>query len=205
MQNKSVSIAVAYHSGFGHTETLAKSVVTGINAVEGATGVLVDVTQLNGDFTVLNAADAIILGSPTYLGSVSGPFKMFMDETSKIFFGRGWQNKLAAGFTVSASRSGDKMTTIVQMTVFAAQHGMIWVGANDMAGNNSSAGSENDINRLGSYLGMMAQANVDEGPEVAPPAADHQTAESFGKRIADASLRWGNAPATQPRELELTA
>ncbi|MGH0002029.1 flavodoxin family protein [Pseudovibrio ascidiaceicola] len=205
MQDKRVSVAVAYHSGFGHTETLAKSVVNGINSIENADGVLVDVTGLNGDFAILNNADAIIFGSPTYLGSVSGPFKMFMDETSKVWFDRGWQNKLAAGFTVSASQSGDKMTTLVQMSVFAAQQGMIWVGANDMAGNNSSAGSVEDINRLGSYLGMMAQANVDEGPDVAPPNADHRTAESFGKRIAEASLRWGNAPATQPQQLEATA
>ncbi|KZK92756.1 p-benzoquinone reductase [Pseudovibrio sp. Ad5] len=205
MQDKRVSVAVAYHSGFGHTETLAKSVVNGINSIENADGVLVDVTGLKGDFAILNNADAIIFGSPTYLGSVSGPFKMFMDETSKVWFDRGWQNKLAAGFTVSASQSGDKMTTLVQMSVFAAQQGMIWVGANDMAGNNSSAGSVEDINRLGSYLGMMAQANVDEGPDVAPPNADHRTAESFGKRIAEASLRWGKAPATQPQELEATA
>ncbi|WP_108818840.1 flavodoxin family protein [Pseudovibrio sp. Alg231-02] len=205
MQDKRVSVAVAYHSGFGHTETLAKSVVNGINSVEAADGVLVDVNALNDDFTVLNNADAIIFGSPTYLGSVSGPFKMFMDATGQIWMHRGWQNKLAAGFTVSASPAGDKQSTIIQMSVFAAQHGMIWVGANDAPGNNSSTSTADSINRLGAYQGMMAQANVDEGPEVAPPNADHRTAEAFGKRIAEASLRWGKAPATQPQELEATA
>lgn len=205
MKDTSVSVAVAYHSGFGHTEVLAKSVINGINSVEGAEGVLVDVTELNGDFTVLNNADAIIFGSPTYLGSVSGPFKVFMDETGIIWMNRGWQNKLAAGFTISSSLSGDKQSTIMQMAVYAAQHGMIWVGANDMPSNNTKSGPKDALNRLGSYQGMMAQANDDEGPDLAPPACDHRTAESFGQRIAEASLRWGKAPATPAKELEETA
>jgi len=39
-----------------------------------------------------------------------------------------WKDKIAAGFTNSASQSGDKLSTLLQLTVFAMQMGMIWVG-----------------------------------------------------------------------------
>lgn len=185
-----VKVAVAYHSGYGHTEALAKSVAAG--AEQGGAEVALlsvgDLDELNWD--LLNDADAIIFGSPTYMGSVSGPFKMFMDASSKIWFEQGWQNKLAAGFTVSASMSGDKLGTLMQMSIFAAQHGMLWSGLGMMPGNNSTQGSNEDLNRLGSFLGVMAQANADQGAEESPPASDHRTAEALGQRVAEAAQRW---------------
>lgn len=185
------TIAVVYHSGFGHTEALAKSVAAGAAAADNAKVILIKAEDENKDWEALAAADAIIFGSPTYMGSVSAPFKAFMDESSKIWFEQGWKNKIAAGFTVSASQSGDKLNSLIQLAVFAAQHGMVWVGAGEAPGNNSSTGSVEDINRLGSYLGLMAQANADQAADVAPPAADHKTAEIFGKRIAESAIRWG--------------
>ena len=47
-----------------------------------------------------------------------------------------------------------------------------------------------DLNRVGSYLGLMTQANIDEGPETAPVSSDHRTAELFGRRVAEAAVRW---------------
>jgi len=67
---------------------------------------------------------------------------------------------------------------------------MIWVGLGLMPGNNSSKGSPEDLNRLGSFLGAMAQSNVDQGPEHAPTAADLRTAEHLGRRVAKAAARW---------------
>lgn len=187
---KSLNIAVAYHSGYGHTEAIAKSVAKGA-AQGGATVSLVSVENLDElNWDTLNSADAIIFGSPTYMGSVSGQFKMFMDASSKVWFEQGWKDKLAAGFTVSASQSGDKLNTLIQMSVYAAQQGMIWAGTGMMPGNNSSGGSVEDQNRLGSFLGLMAQANADESADITPPATDHRTAEAFGKRIAEVSNRW---------------
>ena len=188
--SKTLKIAVAYHSGYGHTEAIAKSVAKGAEqgGAEVALVSVADLDELNWD--TLNEADAIIFGSPTYMGSVSGQFKTFMDASSKVWFEQGWKDKLAAGFTVSASQSGDKLNTLVQMSIYAAQQGMIWAGTGMMPGNNSSAGSVEDQNRLGSFLGLMAQANADEGADVTPPATDHRTAEAFGQRIAEAAERW---------------
>lgn len=190
-----VSIAIVYHSGYGHTKVLAESVAAGIALVPGAQAHLVPVEEAEAKTAVLDAADAIVFGSPTYMGSVTAKFKEFMEVSSKTWYGRGWANKLAAGFTVSASQNGDKLTTLIQMAVFAAQHGMVWVGNDLLPGNNSSTGSAEDLNRMGSFLGVMAQANADQGPDVAPPQADRKTAEHLGKRVAEAAQRWARGRA----------
>lgn len=186
-------IAVVYHSGFGHTDALAQSVAKGAAEVDGVNVTLVKAEEVDNHWEDLDNADGIIFGSPTYMGSVSAQFKTFMDASSKVWFTQGWKDKIAAGFTVSAAQSGDKLNTLVQMSIFAAQHGMIWTSTGMMPGNNSSTGSEEDVNRIGSFLGMMAQANADQGADVTPPATDHKTASVFGARVAEATKRWNGA------------
>ncbi len=177
-------VVVVYHSGYGHTEAQAKAVAHGAEKVAGTEVTLLNSEQAQQDWDTLNAADAIIFGSPTYMGSASAQFKAFMDASSSIWYQRGWKDKVAAGFTTSASQSGDKLNTIVQLTIFAAQHGMIWVGNDLLPGNNSSTGSVNDLNRLGGFLGALAQANSDQGADVAPLQSDLLTAEHLGERVA---------------------
>ncbi|MGV6820983.1 MAG: flavodoxin family protein [Parvularcula sp.] len=185
------SIAIAYHSGFGHTLALAEAVFRGVESVEGATANLIDVSEMtDADWSTLNNADAIIFGSPTYMGAVSGPFKMFMDQSSQIWFERGWQDKLAAGFTVSSSQAGDKYATLNQLATLAAQHGMIWVSLGMLPGNNSSTGSVDDLNRIGGSIGAMSQANNDQGGEVAPPQSDRETAAQLGKRVTELTAQF---------------
>ena len=181
-------IAVVYHSGYGHTKAQAEAVARGAQKVTGAVVNLITAEEaLN--LELLADADAIIFGSPTYMGSASAQFKAFMDASSKAWYTRDWQDKVAAGFTTSASQSGDKLNTLIQLAVFAAQHGMIWVGQDLMPGNNSSTGSVNDLNRLGGFLGAMAQANSDQGADVAPISSDLLTAEHLGERVAKIAKR----------------
>ena len=188
------TVAIVYHSGFGHTAVVAEHVAKGAGSVPGTTAKLYRAEDLaspeTGPWAELAAADAIVFGAPTYMGSASAPMKQFMDASSKIWMAQGWKDKIAAGFTNSASWSGDKLSTLNQFAVFAAQLGMVWVGTGLMPGNNSSAGSPEDINRVGSYLGLMTQANADQGPDVAPPQSDRQTAEVFGRRVAETAARW---------------
>lgn len=187
-------LAIVYHSGFGHTAVVAEHIAKGIKSVAGASVVLVKADDLAksdaGPWDELAKADGIIFGTPTYMGSASAGFKQFMDASSKVWGEQGWKNKLAAGFTVSGSQSGDKLATLQQLAVLAAQHSMIWVSTGLMPGNNSSKGSVEDVNRLGSFLGMMAQANSDQGPDVAPPQADRKTAELFGARVAEVTAQF---------------
>lgn len=190
-------VAIAYHSGFGHTKVLAEAVAAGARASADVSLVNVDdlpapsrESGYGGEWSVLAEADAIVFGCPTYMGSVSAGFKQFMEKTSHIWLEQGWKDKIAAGFTNSGSQSGDKLNTLTSLAIFGAQHCMVWVGLDVPAGNNSTKGSVDDLNRLGSFLGAMAQSNSDQGPEDAPPAADRKTAQALGERIAKAAARW---------------
>jgi NAD(P)H dehydrogenase (quinone) len=177
------SVAIVYHSGYGHTKAVAEAVNKGVASVAGTTAHLISVTDIESQWETLAKADAIIFGAPTYMGSASAPMKAFMDASSKVWFTQGWKDKLAAGFTVSASQSGDKLSTLQQFVTFAMQHGMVWVGLGIMPGNNSSKGSKDDLNRIGSYTGLMVQANADQGVEGIPDS-DVKTAEALGVRVA---------------------
>jgi NAD(P)H dehydrogenase (quinone) len=183
------SVAVVYHSGYGHTAEVAKAVAHGANLVEGIRAKLIRVEDIEKHWQDLDEAEAIIFGAPTYMGSASAPFKAFMDASSKVWFKQGWKDKIAAGFTHSGSQGGDKYNTITQLFTLAMQHGMIWAGLGLMPGNNSSKGSLNDLNRLGSFTGAMTQSNVDQGAE-AIPASDLKTAEHLGRRVAQVALQF---------------
>jgi NAD(P)H dehydrogenase (quinone) len=187
------SIAIVYHSGYGHTQALAEAVAKGARLVSGATVSLIPVAEAEARQAELDGADAIIFGSPTYMGGVSAEFARFKDWTSKRWMTRAWQDKLAAGFTVSASWGGDKQNTLNQLLTLAAQHGMVWVGLGLAPGNNHSKGSIDDLNRTGASLGVMAQANADQGVE-GIGASEFRTAQALGKRVAEAARRWREQP-----------
>jgi len=181
------SIAIVFHSGFGHTARQAEAVAEGARSVDGAQVALIPVAEWEQRKAELDAADAMVFGCPTYMGSMSAPMKAFMDGTGSIWYGQQWKDKLAAGFTNSGSPSGDKFNTLVGLTTFAAQHGMVWVGLGLLPRFKDGEGRE--INRAGSFLGAMAQSpGADHAVE--PPEDDLQTARLLGRRVAEAALRW---------------
>jgi multimeric flavodoxin WrbA len=186
-------VAIVDHSGYGHTKALAEAVAAGAGEVPDTKVSLVPVNEAEAREAELDAADAIIFGSPTYLGGVSAEFARFKDWTSKRWMSRTWQDKLAAGFTGSAAWNGDKHNTLYQFVTLAAQHGMVWVGLGLPPGNNHSKGSSADLNRTGASIGAMAQANADQGIE-GIGASDFQTMKALGRRVAQAAQRWRIAP-----------
>lgn len=187
-------VSIVYDSGYGHTAKQAEAVAEGVRQVTGAEVKLYAVGTGPIPFEQLNASDAIIFGSPTYNGALSAKLKQFFeDTTSPIWRQLKWRDKIAAGFTNSGAQSGDKLGTLVSMALFAAQHGMIWVGLDLMPGNSSSTASAADLNRLGSWLGAMAQSDTDAGPDVAPPESDLRTAAYLGKRVAEIAGRFDRA------------
>lgn len=178
-------VAIVYHSGYGHTARQAEAVGQGVEEVEGAEALLLSVEVAATRWDDLDAAEAIIFGAPTYVASASAAFKAFAEASSHAVMTRGgWRDKLAAGFTNSGSRAGDKLATLIQLALFAAQHGMHWINLALPPANNSTLGSENDLNRLGFWLGAAAQSNVDEGADLAPPESDLATARQLGRRVA---------------------
>ena len=184
-----IRVAIVFHSGYGHTARQAEAVRRGVEKVPGASVLYLTPEEAQARLDDLSAADAIIFGAPTYMGSASAPFKAFMDATSRIFVSGAWRDKIAAGFTNSASRAGDKLSTLMQFAILAAQLGMHWVNLGLLPGNNLSSGSEADLNRLGFFLGAGSQSNADQGPEVAPPQSDLLTAEHLGERVAMVALQ----------------
>lgn len=186
------TVAVVYHSGFGHTAAQARAVCEGALEVDGVNSRMVFAQDATKDPSILDEADAIVFGCPTYMGSASAGFKSFMDSTASVQARQRWKDKLAAGFTNSGGHSGDKLNTLIQLMLFAMQHGMLWVGLGLKDGNASSNGSMESLNRLGSYAGAMAQSNVDQGLE-GMFDSDLATARSHGRRIAEATLQWTGA------------
>jgi len=181
-----VKIAVVYHSGYGHTVKVAEAVARGAAGVEGALVELIEAGEASQRWRALDDADAIIMGAPTYMGSLSAPFKAFMDASSHLQYAeKRWANKVAAGFTNGASRGGDKQNSLVQLMTFAAQHQMHWVNLGLNYGNNRSVTNEDILNRDAYTLGVASQADMDQGGDVAPPASDLRTAEFLGRRVAE--------------------
>lgn len=178
-------VAIVYHSGYGHTEKMARHVEKGAAAVEGVDVLMLKLETGEEDFSSLADADAIIFGSPTYMGSVSAVLKLFMEKTSAIFIPRTWKDKIAGGFTLSHSMSGDKLNALMQMNIFAMQHGMIWVGFEQLNQSpDGEPGKSDVVNRIGAYLGLMGQTE-NAAPDVTPPSGDLLSAEIYGRRIAE--------------------
>jgi NAD(P)H dehydrogenase (quinone) len=185
---KMTKVAVVYHTGYGHTQKQAEAVHAGVASVAGTQ---VDLIKIDAEgnisdeaWTKLAAADGVIFGSPTYMGSVSWQFKKFADASSKPWFTQDWKDKLAAGFTNSASMNGDKGSTITYLMTFAMQHSMLWVGTGLMPAN-SKAAERNHVNYLAGFSGLLAQSPSDSSPDEGPLPGDLDTAKAFGQRFAE--------------------
>ncbi len=173
------NIAVVYYSGYGHTKVVAETFAQTIQAS------LIEIDQ-NGEISeqawqTLSEAKGIVFGAPTYMGSAPWQFKKFADATSKVWFTRGWQDKVFAGFTNSASLNGDKQVTLIQLQTLASQHGGIWVSLGLLPANTKEAKRE-DVNNLGGSVGLLVQtpsdASVDE-----IPTGDLETEKLYAQRV----------------------
>ena len=178
-------IVIVYHSGYGHTAKIAQAVAEG----SGATLLAIDAegNLPEGGWEQLATADTIVMGSPTYMGGPSWQFKKFADTSSKPWFTMQWKDKLAAGFTNSATLNGDKFSTLQYLFTLSQQHGMLWVGMG-MQGPNAKKHTRDDINNLGGYAGLMTATPSDASPNEMVPG-DIATAKAFGQRVAAATAR----------------
>lgn len=186
------STVILYFSGYGHTKRQAEAVQKGAASVEGNK---VEVIAIDKEGTITDAnwqslqdADAIIFGSPTYMGGPAWQFKKIADASSKPWFKQLWKDKLAGGFSNSATINGDKFNTITYMVTLAMQHGMIWAGTGLLPANKTTS-QRNDVNWLGGFTGALAQSPSDSG-EDGPLPGDLETARLYGERIAQLAVRF---------------
>jgi len=183
-------VYVVYHSKYGHTKLQAEAVLRGAAGVPGVAATLFTVEEATEKIDDLDGADAIIFGSPTYMGSMSADMKKFLEVADKKWFTLAWKDKVAGAFTNSSGFAGDKQNTLIGFVVNAMQHGMIYVGLGLMPAPNEPQGmktvegpSSKAHNRVSSYTGPMA-SSFEVKPGDAPGQGDIETAELYGARVA---------------------
>lgn len=181
-------VAIVYFSGYGHTARQAEAVADGVRSA-GSTADVYRLTE-QGDLPDGTAmedvgrADAIVYGSPTYMGGPAWQFKKFADACAKPFATQSWKDKVAAGFTNSASVSGDKFATISYFWTLAMQLGQVWVGTGLLPASMKSS-TPADVNWSSGFGGAHAVSPADASVEEAPHSGDLETARLFGRRVAD--------------------
>lgn len=178
-----IKIAVIFHSVTGTTKQLAEAVIAGVSSVSGVEAIKAEILGsdiVEGRFKnsafleQLEDTDAMIFGSPTFMGCVSAQFKAFADATGDLWAEKAWSDKIAAGFTIGSNLSGDQLNTIQYMQIFASQHGMLWASL-DIPGNYDSE----NRNRLGAQSGVIAHSTDGILNET-----DLITANYLGQRVA---------------------
>jgi NAD(P)H dehydrogenase (quinone) len=118
-----VRAIVIYYSRSGNTKKMAQSVSEGIKNE----GVEVEVKEVK-DVPVddLLKYDAIVIGSPTYYGSMAAEIKKLLDDSVK-FHGK-LEGKVGAAFSSSANVAGGNETTVLDILNAMLIHGMIIQG-----------------------------------------------------------------------------
>jgi len=185
-----IKVAIIYHSGYGHTKLQAEGVHRGAKSVRDVDAQLLTVEEATTRLDDLDSADAIVLGCPTYMGSMSAEMKRFLETAARKWFTLAWKDKVAGAFTNSSSFSGDKLNTLIGLVINAMQHGMIYVGLglhpaySHPDSTKPVEGHGPDVhNRVGAFIGPMASSfQVD--PPAAPSRGDIETAEAYGRRVA---------------------
>lgn len=184
------NIAIIYHSTYGHTKLQAEAVFHGAQGVPSISAKLYTVEEAATHIDELDAADAIIFGCPTYMGSMSAGMKTFIEVAAKKWYTLAWKDKVAGAFTNSSSFSGDKLNTLVGLMINAMQHGMVFVGLGLLPSANKPKDMElitgpgpDAHNRVGSFIGPMA-TSFQVTPPDAPSIGDLETAELYGRRVA---------------------
>ena len=135
-----VAVLVTFHSVSGNTEKMAQAVGEGAKAVSGTSVVLKRVDEVIGDD--LLSSDAVIVGSPVYVGNMSGEVKTFFDNWGRKF-GLGtatgkMRNKVGAAFVTGGSISSGKEIAMLTILVSMISHQMIVIrGASATTGPDS--------------------------------------------------------------------
>lgn len=139
-----VTVLVTYHSASGNTEKMAQAVAEGAKAVSGTSVVLKRVGEVIGDD--LSSADAVIVGSPVYVGNISGQVKTFFDNWGlKFGLGTGtgkMRNKVGAAFATGGGVSSGKEVTILTILGAMLIHQMIVISGGGGFGASATTGPD---------------------------------------------------------------
>lgn len=175
-------IEIVSYSGTGNTTKLAEIIAQ-------ASGGRVWSLSRDGEgrpamWQALDDADAILFGSPTYMGGPAWQFKRFADASAGRWEKRSWQDKLSGGFTASGSTNGDKGECLSYFITLANQHGMIWASLGQTSPPSRDS-TDSATNWTGANGGVMAIAGRGGFPE-----GDLKSATAYGARIKALAARF---------------
>jgi NAD(P)H dehydrogenase (quinone) len=139
-------VLVLYYSFYGHIETMAKAVAEGAREVQGSTVDLKRVPETmpmdlfrqaggkdnqpapEAQPSELPNYDAVIFGTPTRFGNMTGQMRTFLDQTGGLWASGALVGKVGSVFTSSATQHGGQESTILTFHPTLLHHGMIIVG-----------------------------------------------------------------------------
>ena len=151
-------------------DDLAEAVAEGARAVDGVEVLVQTPKQCSKE--ELEAADALIIGSPNWTG-IKGSLKVWLDTTGELWEEHTLAGKIGATFTASDGRHSGTEFTLLNVLHWMLGNGMIIVGlpwTPIMA-------------RAGSYYGATACGEVND--------EDRVQARALGQRVAEVTLRIG--------------
>lgn len=137
-------VLVLYYSMYGHIDTLAKAVAEGARRVDGVEVTVKRVPETMNpdafakaggkqDFDTPEASpqeladyDAVIFGTPTRFGNMSGQMRTFLDQTGGLWAKGALRGKVASVFTSTGTGGGNESTILTTWTTLA-HHGMVIV------------------------------------------------------------------------------
>lgn len=193
-------ILVLYYSMYGHVETMAKAVAEGASGVSGAEVTVKRVpetmdaerfAQVGGKTQQeapeatpdeLPQYDAILFGTPTRFGNMSGQMRTFLDRTGSLWASGALYGKLASVFTSTGTGGGQEQTITSTWTTLA-HHGMVLVpigyGTKEMF----------DISQVrgGTPYGASTYAGGDGSRQ--PTAEELNIARFQGKHVAQLAVK----------------
>ncbi|MCE8003309.1 NAD(P)H:quinone oxidoreductase [Billgrantia ethanolica] len=131
-------VLVLYHSMYGHIHTMAQAVAEGARQVD---GVEVDVKRVpetmdpetfakagGKTFDTPEASpqeladyDAVIFGTPTRFGNMTGQMRNFLDQTGGLWAKGALRGKVGSVFTSTGTGGGNETTILTSWTTLAHQ------------------------------------------------------------------------------------
>jgi len=114
-------LAVLYYSRGGNTRKMAEFVLGGARQISGVEASISDICEFPAEKAL--DYDGLVIGSPTYYGSMSWEVKKFFDD-SVAFHGK-FSGKVGGAFSSSANIGGGNETTIMDILKAMLVHGMI--------------------------------------------------------------------------------
>jgi NAD(P)H dehydrogenase (quinone) len=139
-------VLVLYHSIYGHIEAMANAVADGAREVAGAQVDLKRVPETMSDELFRNSGgkvnqpapiarpeelanyDAIIFGTGTRFGNMTGQMRTFLDQTGALWMSGALVGKVGSVFSSSATQHGGQESTLLTFHPTLLHQGMIVVG-----------------------------------------------------------------------------